>query len=101
MGSFFDRDVEGIKRFFKRRFRYEPDSWPTWQDVLAGEEEEDDEQQEGEIADGETEKQGETKKIEGKKRVRLDEAVEASGWKRDMQQQLEEVRLANVTGACR
>ena len=89
--SFFNRDVEGVKRFFKRRFRYEPESWPTWADVLAGDDDEEYEveadQEAGDDADA---KKSETKG-EGKKRLRLDLEVEASGWKGDMQKQLEEV----------
>lgn len=43
---------------------------------------------------GSTAEDGETAQPEPrKKRVRLDEEVEASGWKGDMQKQLEEVRV--------
>lgn len=84
-----------MKRFFKRRFRYEPETWPTWQDVLDGEE--DAEQEDGgedtvEKAEGDAESgEGSKPAVVKKKRLRLDEEVEASGWKLEMQQQLEEV----------
>ncbi|KAK1923118.1 putative Rio2p serine kinase [Papiliotrema laurentii] len=94
---FFDRDVEGVKRFFRRRFRYEPESWPTWKDVLAGDDEAEDDEEgsEGQAskeegADVPESEAGAAPTGKGKKRVRLDLEVEASGWKGDMQRQLEE-----------
>jgi len=98
--SFFDRDVKSVRRFFKRRFRYEAQDWPTWKDVLAGpdEDEEDEETAEqgreggaGDAAAAEETTEGATKTDKGKQRLRLDEQVEASGWAGDMQKQLEEV----------
>ncbi|EIW66263.1 hypothetical protein TREMEDRAFT_35119 [Tremella mesenterica DSM 1558] len=32
---FFNRDVNCIRRYFRRRYKYEGLSWPTWADVLA------------------------------------------------------------------
>jgi RIO kinase 2 len=31
--DYFDRDVECIKTYFARRFRFEADEWPRWEDV--------------------------------------------------------------------
>ena len=84
-----------MKRFFKRRFRYEPETWPTWQDVLDGEEDVEEEeggQDTAEKVEGAAESgEGSKPAVVKKKRLRLDEEVEASGWKLEMQQQLEEV----------
>lgn len=33
--SFFNRDVNCIRRFFRRRFHFEGTTWPLWKDVLA------------------------------------------------------------------
>lgn len=67
--SFFDRDVECIRRFFRRKYRYEGESWPTWKDVV------DDEGESSEMA---------TK--------RIDVEVGASGYSRELQKELEDVR---------
>ncbi|ORX40854.1 RIO1 family-domain-containing protein [Kockovaella imperatae] len=78
---FFDRDVEGIKRFFKRRFRFEPSSWPRWKDVLAGPDL-------SETGGADTEQKAESSQMA--LYPRLDEQVEASGWNSKGSQQLEE-----------
>ena len=31
---YFDRDVHCILRFFNKRFRYQPDTWPLFEDVV-------------------------------------------------------------------
>lgn len=31
---YFDRDVHCILKFFDKRFRYQPDSWPEFEDVV-------------------------------------------------------------------
>lgn len=31
--DYFERDVECIKTYFARRFRFEADEWPRWEDV--------------------------------------------------------------------
>jgi RIO kinase 2 len=112
--SFFNRDVECIKRFFRRRFRYEAATWPRWKDVLEGLVAAADAEKTQETSEGgqteapptsdATEGKGDVKAeseeaskdaetVEGEDvLVRLDEIVEASGWKGDMQQQLEQVR---------
>lgn len=64
--SFFNRDVNCIRRFFRRRFHFEGTSWPLWKDVLA------------EIK-------------ESSERPRIDLEVEASGFGLELQQQLEDV----------
>lgn len=33
-GYYFDRDVECIKRFFRKRFRFEAQTWPVFADVV-------------------------------------------------------------------
>ena len=71
--SFFNRDVNCIRRFFRRRFRYEGQSWPTWRDVIEDEEG-------GESSTGQ--------------RKRLDLEVEASGFGRAMNRELEDVSAA-------
>jgi RIO kinase 2 len=115
--SYFMRDVNCIRKFFRKRFRYEAESWPRWRDVLAGEdEEEEEEEQEGgakeEVESGQTgegssgvEQDGELKGNEAqveegkggeskgnkKRRIRLDLEVEASGFGGALQDELEEV----------
>lgn len=32
--SYFDRDVECVRRFFRKRFRYQSDEFPRFQDVV-------------------------------------------------------------------
>lgn len=115
--SFFNRDVECIKRFFRRRFRYEAATWPRWKDVLEGlvaaedaaktQETSEGGQTEASPSSDATEAKGDVKAKSGEASkdaetvegedilVRLDEIVEASGWKGDMQQQLEQVRPRN------
>lgn len=110
-GSFFNRDVNCIRKFFRKRFRYEARSWPTWKDVVA-----EDEDEEEEV--GEAEASGSTSQIEGeasssehvkaepgagalgsekKGRKRLDLEVEASGFGRTMQRELEDVSHHHLT----
>lgn len=96
--------MECVKRFFRRRFRYEAATWPRWKDVLAGPDDDDEDEDEDEVDETEkaedvekagsgdgAEEEAAPRRVISKKRVRLDEEVEASGWKRDMQQQLEQV----------
>lgn len=68
-----------MRKFFRKRFRYEGASWPTWRDVVAQEEEDDAEAESSGTAE---------------KRVRLDLEVEASGFGRAMQRELEDVSRA-------
>lgn len=111
-----------MRRFFKRRFRYEALSWPTWKDVLAGPDDDEEEGEDATVQGGEDDvaaaeggpeaaetSESAVKVDRGKKRLRLDEEVEASGWAGDMQKQLEEVgepefclqaRLTAVHGRC-
>ncbi|ORY28011.1 RIO1 family-domain-containing protein [Naematelia encephala] len=84
---FFNRDVECIKKFFRKRFRFEASSWPTWQDVLDLEAEADAEPSTAE-GDGAQVEAESSEMAMGTKRVRLDLEVEASGFKREMQNQL-------------
>jgi RIO-like serine/threonine protein kinase len=52
--SFFNRDVNCIRKFFRKRYRYEAATWPTWKDVLEEEaEEEAQEQEPGESGESE------------------------------------------------
>ena len=67
---YFNRDVECIRRFFKRRFRYESVLYPRFRTVL---------------------KEGEEKEKEGGDDFRLDVVVEASGFGRKEMRTLEEV----------
>ena len=66
-----------IRKFFRKRFRYEAASWPTWRDVIEQEEEDE--------LHAESSDQGGT-------RLRLDLEVEASGFGGAMQRELEDVR---------
>ncbi|WVQ86264.1 hypothetical protein IAT38_008432 [Cryptococcus sp. DSM 104549] len=105
---FFKRDVNCVRRFFKRRFRYEGASWPTWKDVLEMEQPEQqlqlpsvaegDEDEESEETGEEGEPKGESstanaeeEKVE--KRVRIDLEVEASGFGRALQRELEDYMI--------
>jgi RIO kinase 2 len=88
--SFFNRDVNCIRKFFRKRFRYEAASWPTWRDVLSIDEEEEDEEEGAEGAEGEDTPKRETGK-------RLDLEVEASGFGQAMQRELEDVSLVWVS----
>lgn len=117
--SFFARDVNCIRRFFRRRFHFEGQSWPLWKDVLAelkaneessneglasvAEEEREEEEEEivapaesssgpetakeGDDAEDSAGEEGESKP----KRVRIDLEVEASGFGRALQEELEQV----------
>jgi RIO kinase 2 len=103
--SFFNRDVNCIRRFFTRRFGFVGTTWPTWKDVLEEEEAEVQDEAEGAEAKGageETTVEGETEDVEdgprpsegepkAGKRLRLDLEVEASGFGRALQRELEDV----------
>ncbi|WVQ95357.1 hypothetical protein IAU59_002454 [Kwoniella sp. CBS 9459] len=97
---FFNRDVNCVRRFFRRRFRYEGASWPTWKDVLEGDEEvegdlgtvkeeDEDAAEEGEAAQ---ENKAESSTA-AQKRLRIDLEVEASGFGRNMQRELEDYMI--------
>lgn len=94
--SFFNRDVNCIRRFFRRRFRYEATSWPTWKDVL--------EIETGNAESAIQEKSSDdlTDLPETQKRVRIDLEVEASGFGRALQRELEDVsvHLERYFGSC-
>ena len=66
-----------VRKFFRKRFRYEAANWPTWRDVIAQEKEDE---MLAETSD------------QGGKRLRLDLEVEASGFGGAMQRELEDVR---------
>ncbi|CAK9783322.1 RIO1-domain-containing protein [Cutaneotrichosporon oleaginosum] len=134
---FFNRDVNCIRRFFRKRFRFEGTTWPVWADVVA---EWDDHEKSLKAADAEGGSTAETEEKEEEKEVgtaaseegagvsktepsaapavkfetpaldveekdseaddadepqflRLDLAVEASGFGRDMQRQLEDYMI--------
>lgn len=89
--SFFNRDVNCIRRFFRRRFRYEATSWPTWKDVL--------EIETGNAESAIQEKSNDdlTDLPETQKRVRIDLEVEASGFGRALQRELEDVSVHRET----
>lgn len=119
--SFFNRDVNCIRRFFRKRFRFEGTVWPVWSDVVeewdeyeksqkaaAGEGEEKKEGEdaaEEETATTETEPPAPEVKVsavkfedaapveeeDDRKFLRLDLEVEASGFGRQMQRDLEDV----------
>ncbi|KAE8539794.1 hypothetical protein D1P53_003731 [Cryptococcus gattii VGV] len=84
---FFNRDVNCIRRFFRRRFRYEATSWPTWKDVL--------EIETGNAESAIQEKSSDdlTDLPETQKRVRIDLEVEASGFGRALQRELEDYMI--------
>ncbi|KAK4688771.1 RIO kinase 2, partial [Tremellales sp. Uapishka_1] len=104
---FFNRDVNCIRKFFRKRFRYESKSWPTWREVMADEAEferkekelssvvEEDEGGEGDGAgEGDKESKEEVESQgESSKRVRLDLEVEASGFGRSLQRELEDYMI--------
>ena len=69
MCSYFNRDVECIRTFFRRRFNYESKLYPRFRSTL----------KEGQIA------------AEGEDEFRLDVVVAASGFKNTEQEVLEEV----------
>lgn len=68
--SYFNRDVECIRRFFIRRFNYESKLYPRFKSTM----------KEGGDQDGEG--------------FRLDVVVSASGFKKSDQKTLEEVRIS-------
>nr|XP_018259880.1 Atypical/RIO/RIO2 protein kinase [Kwoniella dejecticola CBS 10117]OBR82038.1 Atypical/RIO/RIO2 protein kinase [Kwoniella dejecticola CBS 10117] len=86
---FFNRDVNCIRRFFRRRFRYESLAWPTWKDVLEGEEGEDLPTEVSEKSDANQAESSTT----AQKRLRIDLEVEASGFGRALQRELEDYML--------
>nr|XP_019007795.1 Atypical/RIO/RIO2 protein kinase [Kwoniella pini CBS 10737]OCF46576.1 Atypical/RIO/RIO2 protein kinase [Kwoniella pini CBS 10737] len=87
---FFNRDVNCIRRFFRRRFRYESLSWPTWKDVLEGEDEED---LPAISEEAEDDNQPDKASTTAQKRLRIDLEVEASGFGRALQRELEDYML--------
>jgi RIO kinase 2 len=138
--SFFNRDVNCIRRFFRRRFHFEGTTWPLWKDVLvelreqegegttlgdnaaalgAVEEEEEEaddvddsrsrhgkvtaDESEEEASSSTSTRKGQTEPAEAQigdeavaeetrpKRVRIDLEVEASGFGRGLQTELERV----------
>jgi hypothetical protein len=95
--SFFDRDVACVRRFFRNRFRYESDDWPTFRQTLADLAEEragraDPESGlDADLDDDEVFERSEKNVMARKGLVRLDEIVEASGFARNMWKDLEEV----------
>jgi len=129
--SFFNRDVNCIRRFFRKRFRFEGQSWPVWNDVLEEEkafgteivtakpkgeassesEEESEEEETSEEEESEDEVEATIEDVKEAKdeskedkaedgedkptRVRLDLLVEASGFGRKMQRELEDVSNAS------
>ncbi|WVR08728.1 hypothetical protein IAU60_005786 [Kwoniella sp. DSM 27419] len=91
---FFNRDVNCIRRFFKRRFRYEATSWPTWKDVLEDEDEDEEAQEESEAQAGSEQPQAEAESSTAPaKRLRIDLEVEASGFGRSLQRELEDYMI--------
>ncbi|OXG13107.1 RIO kinase 2 [Cryptococcus neoformans Th84] len=84
---FFSRDVNCIRRFFRRRFRYEATSWPTWKNVLEIETGNAENAVQGGVNDGLTDLPV------AQNRVRIDLEVEASGFGRALQRELEDVSV--------
>lgn len=72
MSSYFNRDVECIRTFFRRRFNYESKLYPRFQSTL---------------------KDGSNKEAEG---FRLDVVVAASGFQKHEQKTLEEVTTCGL-----
>lgn len=72
-----------MRRFFRKRFRFEGENWPVWGDVLAEQARVDLEEKAGESS------------TSGEKKVRLDLLVEASGFGREMEAELESVCSAS------
>jgi RIO kinase 2 len=108
--SFFDRDVKCIRKFFKKRFRFESREWPTFQSVMAEEaefaaeekrylaekkaaEELAAEQAESAEGDAPVAEKAEVEEPSRPTRIRLDKEVEASGFARHMQKELEDVSV--------
>lgn len=87
INSFFNRDVNCIRRFFRRRFRYEATSWPTWKNVLEIEAGNAENAVQEEVSDGLTDL------AMVQNRVRIDLEVEASGFGRALQRELEDVSV--------
>ncbi|KAL7423032.1 Serine/threonine-protein kinase rio2 [Cryptotrichosporon argae] len=115
---FFNRDVNCIRKFFRKRFRFEAASWPVWNDVIENDDADDDVVA---VAEGEASNEGEgghgdveaasssapslpdgtlaapapdagasPKRVH---RLRLDLEVEASGFGRAMQRELEDYMI--------
>ncbi|KAJ9098746.1 hypothetical protein QFC21_004394 [Naganishia friedmannii] len=94
--SYFSRDVECIRRFFRRRFRFESEEFPTFQETMH-----DLKQLQGEAGNGENLVNEDGVHINDlsprQKRallarnglIRIDELVEASGFGRQLQEELE------------
>ena len=77
-----------IRKFFRKRFRYDGASWPTWKDVIDGELQVDADVHEDVQAGSSTAAQ----------RNRIDLEVEASGFNRDLQLDLENVSTPSHCG---
>lgn len=75
--SYFNRDVECIRTFFRRRFNYESKLYPRFKSTL---------------------KEGDNTADEG---FRLDVVVAASGFKKSDQKVLEEVGMSLLTVVCK
>lgn len=113
---FFTRDVNCIRKFFRKRFRFEGESWPVWADVLEEERAADEAEKlaqaketTAEGAEGEADatggqapkavtEAGDGSDDEQPVRLRLDLEVEASGFGRAMQRELEDVSLSVFCG---
>jgi RIO kinase 2 len=109
--SFFNRDVNCIRKFFRKRFRFEGTSWPTWKDVVreqddhqvalkraagAGTGESEESATAPPIADGqENEAEAESSSTAF---ARLDLLAEASGFGLAMQRELEDVSVLLAYG---
>jgi RIO kinase 2 len=101
--SFFNRDVNCIRKFFRKRFRYEGATWPTWKDVVEETAEEDAEavaesEESADVAEGSAGPEDAESSTAWAKRVRLDLEVEASGFGRALQRELEDVSV--TCGLC-
>ncbi|OWT36384.1 RIO kinase 2 [Cryptococcus neoformans] len=92
---FFSRDVNCIRRFFRRRFRYEATSWPTWKNVLEIETGNAENAVQGGVNDGQTDLPV------AQNRVRIDLEVEASGFGRALQRELEDymIEVQDIPGS--
>ncbi|KAJ9105634.1 hypothetical protein QFC20_004314 [Naganishia adeliensis] len=98
--SFFQRDVECVRRFFRRRFRFESDDYPTFQETMRDLKQM---QQEAEMAEELVDEDGVNYSdlsprqrralLARKGLVRIDELVEASGFGRQLQEELEAYML--------
>ena len=74
VGRYFNRDVECIRRFFRRRFRYESNIYPRFRAIKS------------------------EKSADGSEEWHLDLVVCASGYDKGEQKVLEEVRTAGSSG---